>query len=173
MNDRTPEQPSQPPMPAAPPTNWPTPITTPPAAAKRRLTPLTAGLIGLAAGAAIVGSIWAITATGSSGPGSFTLEGTFTLNEDATEYDGGCLGTGGYDDIREGASVTVYGASGDVIATGALGDSTYSDYTCSYDIAVPDVPKGEKFYKVEVSHRGTLQLSAEEAENGEFAGSLG
>jgi hypothetical protein len=174
MNDHTPEQPSQPPMPAAPPTDWPTPITTPPAAAKRRLTPLTAGLIGLAAGAAIVGGIWAITATtGTGGPGTFTLEGTFTLNEDATEYDSGCLGTGGYDDIREGAGVTVYGASGDVIATGALGDSTYSDYTCTYDIAVPDVPKGEKFYKVEISHRGTLQLSAEEAENGEFAGSLG
>ena len=175
MNEQTPEQPSQPPMPTAPPVDWPTPLTTPPAPEKRRLTPLAAGLIGLAAGAAIMGGIWAITATaGSGGPGTFTLEGTFTLAEDAIEDgSGGCLGTGGYDDIREGTGVTVYGADGDVIATGALGDSTYSDYACEYDIAIDDVPKGEKFYKVEVSHRGTLQLSAEEAENGGFAGTLG
>jgi hypothetical protein len=177
MTDHTPEQPSQPPIPAAPPTDWPTTLHVSPPPAKRRLTPLTAGLVGLAAGAAIMGGIWAITATaGSGGPGTFTLEGTFTLNEDATEIgDGDCAGgyDSGYDDIREGTGVTVYGADGDVIATGALGDSTYSDYACSYSVAVEDVPKGEKFYKVEVSHRGTLQLSAEEAENGGFAGSLG
>ncbi|MGW4825551.1 hypothetical protein ACWEP4_43480 [Streptomyces sp. NPDC004227] len=38
---------------------------------------------------------------------------------------------------------------------------------------VEDVPKGEKFYKVEVSHRGTLQLTVEEAESGQFGDSLG
>lgn len=170
MNDHMPEPPATPP--AVPPTAWPAPLDVPPPA-KRRLSPLAAGLIGLAVGAALVGTIWAITGVGGSSPGMFTLEGSFTLNEDATEYDGGCFGTGGYDDIREGTGVTVYGADGKVIATGALGDSSYADYTCRYDIAVQDVPKGEKFYKVEVSHRGTLQLSAEEAENGELAASLG
>jgi hypothetical protein len=171
MTDSTPEQPTLPPTP--PPAAWPTPLDVP-APAKRRLSPIAAGLIGLAVGAGVIGGIWAITASsGSSTAGTFTLEGSFTLNEDATQYDGGCAGTGGYDDITEGASVTVYGAGGDVVATGALGDSTYAEYTCRFDIAVPDVPKGEKFYKVEVSHRGTLQLSAEEAENGELAASLG
>ncbi|MEV0977811.1 hypothetical protein [Streptomyces sp. NPDC049915] len=81
---------------------------------------------------------------------------------------------GGYDDISEGASVTVYGADSSVIATGYLGDSTSPSYgTCAYDIAVQDVPKGERFYKVEVSHRGTVQMTAEQAENGEFAATLG
>ncbi|MFF7329677.1 hypothetical protein [Streptomyces sp. NPDC008150] len=80
----------------------------------------------------------------------------------------------GYDDITEGASVTVYGAAGDVIATGSLGHSESVSYgTCNFDVSVPDVPKGEKFYKVEVSHRGTVQLSAEEAEGGKFAATLG
>ena len=174
MNEHAPEQPSQPPAPTAPPTDWPTPPHAPPPPTKRRPGPLAAGLVGAAVGAALVGGIWAITAAaGSGGPGTFTLEGSFTLTEDAIEYDGGCLGTGGYDDIREGTGVTVYGAGGDVIATGELGDSTYADSACEFNIAVPDVPKGEKFYKVEVSHRGTLQLSAEEAENGGFAGTLG
>jgi hypothetical protein len=45
--------------------------------------------------------------------------------------------------------------------------------SCVFDVAVPEVPKGEKFYKVEVSHRGTLQLTAKEAENGGLAASLG
>lgn len=173
MDDHIPEPPATPPT--VPPAGWPaTPEV--PAPAKRRLGPVAAGLIGLAVGAGIVGGIWAITAAGGpSEPGTFTLEGDFTLTEDATDTGDDC-GVGydsGYDDIAEGTSVTVYGADGDVIATGALGDSTYLNYTCVFDISVPDVPKGEKFYKVEVSHRGTLQLSAEEAENGGLSASLG
>lgn len=138
------------------------------------MSPLGAGLLGLALGAGFVGGAWVITANSHSGPGTFTLTGSFSLLEDASDTGSGCQGTGGYDDIREGTSVTVYGANGDVIATGQLGDSASASYgTCGFDVSVPDVPKGEKFYKVEVSHRGTLQLTAKEAENGEFAGSLG
>ncbi|KUL34795.1 hypothetical protein ADL12_20490 [Streptomyces regalis] len=115
--------------------------------------------------------------TATRGPDTFTLQGNFALTEDITSdgEDDDCKGRydSGYDDIAEGTSVTVYGASGDVVATGELGDSTYDSYICTFDIAVPDVPKGEKFYKVEVSHRGTVQLSAEQAENGELVASLG
>ena len=60
-----------------------------------------------------------------------------------------------------------------LVATGALGKSKEVGYSCIFEVAVNDIPKGEKFYKVEVSHRGTLQLSAEEAENGELAACLG
>lgn len=164
----TPTHPTTPPPPAEPP-------TTAPVSARRPLSPITAGLVGLAVGAALVGSIWAITANTSSEPAAFTLEGSFTLTEDAVAVDEDCAASydSGYDDIREGTAVTVYGADDKVIATGELGDSTFTDYACRFDIAVDDVPKGEKFYKVEVSHRGTLQLSAEEAENGELAASLG
>ncbi|MER5584834.1 hypothetical protein ABT090_24805 [Streptomyces asoensis] len=174
MTDETPTHPD-----IAPPTPGPAAPETPPMPAtppRQPLRPITAGFIGLAIGAALVGGAWAITATSDAGPGTFTLEGSFALTDDATMDDNGRCGgrsDGGYDDIAEGASVTVYGASGDVIATGALGDSAYDDGTCTYEVAVDDVPKGEKFYKVEVSHRGTVQLSAEEAENGEFSASLG
>ncbi|MDF3301208.1 hypothetical protein [Streptomyces tropicalis] len=166
MTDQLPPQPTAPPPPVEPP---------PPPATKGALSSRTAGLLGLAVGAGIVGAIWAITANVHSGPATFTLNGSFALTEDAgSDGSGGCEGTGGYDDISEGASVTVYGASGDVIATGHLGDSASVSYgTCNFDISVPGAPKGEKFYKVEVSHRGTVQLTAQEAENGALAASLG
>jgi hypothetical protein len=96
----------------------------------------------------------------------------------STDDDGeSCRGRfdSGYDDIAEGASITVYGAKGDVVAAGSLGKSKVDEdgTTCTYRVAVPDVPKGEKFYKFEVAHRGTLQLTAQEAENGKLAASLG
>ncbi|MFJ7902172.1 hypothetical protein ACIQ6V_17045 [Streptomyces sp. NPDC096198] len=141
-----------------------------------RLSPLAAGLLGLAVGVGIVGGAWAITAAnGPVDPGIFTLKGTFDLTDSVVpDGTGGCGGTSGYDDISDGTSVTVYSAAGSVIATGALSNSRYDEGgDCSFDVNVPDVPKGEKFYKVEVSHRGTLQLTAAEAENGRFGGSLG
>ncbi|MER7819943.1 hypothetical protein [Streptomyces sp. NPDC096153] len=107
------------------------------------------------------------------GEAEFTLTGTFTL-KDAESIGPGCIATGGYNDIAPGTPVTVYGAAGDVVATGALGTATRNALGgCDFDVTVEGVPKGQKFYKVEVSHRGTLQMSAEEAERGEFAGSLG
>ncbi|MGW1950256.1 hypothetical protein ACWCRC_38880 [Streptomyces sp. NPDC001940] len=163
-----------PPQPYGPPL---LPPTAPPVIVAPKKAVFTAALLGLAAGAAIVGGAWALTASnGPAVPGTFTLKGTFTLTEDAVERGDGCSGRydSGYDDIAEGTSVTVYGAKGDVIATGNLGNSKSITYgTCTYKVAVDGVPKGEKFYKVEVSHRGTLQLSAKEAENGGFAGTLG
>ncbi|MFD7710173.1 hypothetical protein [Streptomyces sp. NPDC059786] len=161
--------PTLPAMPPAPPQ--------PPVGQKRRLSPLAAGVLGLVVGAGIVGGVWAITAhSGPGDPGTFTLEGEFMLTDSvAPSGDDGCGGLDGYDDIQEGASVTVYGAAGDVVATGSLGDSTYDSdaYDCTFAVAVPDVPKGEKFYKVEVSHRGTVQMTAEEAESGLFGATLG
>ncbi|WP_181160624.1 hypothetical protein [Streptomyces solincola] len=99
------------------------------------------------------------------------MTGEFVLRDEvAGDAVGGCEGraNSGYDDIAAGTSVTVYGANGDVIATGFLGLGEKDDVLghCTFAISVDDVPTGEKFYKVEVSHRGTVQLSAEQAEAG-------
>ncbi|WAU82215.1 hypothetical protein O1Q96_22070 [Streptomyces sp. Qhu-G9] len=107
-------------------------------------------------------------------PSTFTLTDTFELTKDAVGNGlGGCKGSGGFDDIAEGTAVTVYDAAGTVIATGHLGVSTLSSGTCTFDVAVEGVPKGKEFYKVEISHRGTVQLSADDAEAGLFGASLG
>ncbi|MFD8214208.1 hypothetical protein ACFV2U_10840 [Streptomyces sp. NPDC059697] len=149
--------------------------------------------IGLATGAAIVGGAWAATGTDGSddkpgaggktrtavdalraSPDTFTLTGDFKLTDGATDDGrGGCEGTGGYDDIAEGTSVTVYDATGAVIATGSLGTSSSDAPTCTFDVSIDGVPGGEDFCKVEVSHRGTVQLNADQAKNGLFAAGLG
>jgi hypothetical protein len=171
MTDQLPPQPSTPPPPAYP------PAAGAPESTRSRLNPLGAGVLGLLVGAGLVGGAWAVTA--NSGPGTFTLKGSFALTDSVytDPDDNSCRGSAdsGYDDIAEGTSVTVYGADGDVIATGSLGESESDEDggICTFKIAVPDVPKGQKFYKVEVSHRGTVQLSGEQAENGELAATLG
>ncbi|MFE9949307.1 hypothetical protein ACFYRJ_17450 [Streptomyces sp. NPDC005531] len=142
---------------------------------KPPMNPLAAGILGLAVGAGIVGAAWGITAGGGDAkPATFTLKGTFTLTDGALRTDDtSCRGTRGYDDIAEGTSVTVYDAAGKVAATGSLGKSSYTLGICEFKVTVDDVPKGEKFYQVEVSHRGKVQMTAKEAEAGEMAATLG
>jgi hypothetical protein len=73
-----------------------------------------------------------------------------------------------------GASVTVYDAAGKVDAVGAI-TKPYSlgVQGCSFSIVVPDVPDGEKFYQVEVTHRGKITVPADEAKTGMVSLSLG
>ncbi|MGK3206513.1 hypothetical protein [Amycolatopsis sp. MEPSY49] len=42
-----------------------------------------------------------------------------------------------------------------------------------FSLAAPNVPAGEKFYLVEVSHRGRIMVQPEDARNGNVALSLG
>ncbi|MGW3594994.1 hypothetical protein [Streptomyces sp. NPDC005167] len=170
MTTEMPPPPVEPPTAAAPPS---LPAEPSAAAPKKLFNPLLAGLLGLAVGAGIVGGAWAYTSRDTA-PDTFTLIGTFTLTEGAVRTEGeNCRGNGGYDDIAQGTSVTVYDAAGGVAATGSLGESQYSVGACAFIVTVDDVPKGEKFYQVEVSHRGKVQLSGKEAEGGKLAASLG
>lgn len=159
-----------PPMPAGPPAA--------PAGGQRWWArPAVAGIAGLVLGAGAVGTAWAVqSAGGSEAPAAFTLTGAMVLTGDhipAGDADGSCEGTQGYDDITEGASVSVYSASGAVVATGSLGAGIEDGTSCRFLVRVAEVPKGEKFYQVEVSHRGKITVSAKEAEDGGFAASLG
>lgn len=177
------DAPQDPPTAATPPPSIPDAPAIPPAPSappKQPRKPRTwlAATAGAIAGAAIVGSIWAITANSEPDkPATFTLTGSFTLTDEVdSTTDGGCEGSydSGYDDIEEGADVTVYNAAGAVVGKGELGNSEeIAPGTCTFDISIADVPKGEAFYKVEVSHRGTVELTAKEAENGELAATFG
>lgn len=107
---------------------------------------------------------------------TFALHGTFVLSDISgvdLHDDGSCSGTGGYSDIAEGASVQVYDAAGKVLAVGALESSTGIELVCGFEFSVPEVPTGEEFYQVEVTHRGKITVTAEEAKAGEVALTLG
>ncbi len=74
-----------------------------------------------------------------------------------------CQTGGSYADIQPGATVTVSDASGKTLALGALGDGTQDGASnCKVPFTVTGVPAGEKFYGVEVTHRGRLQYTAEQ-----------
>ncbi|MFD6274809.1 hypothetical protein ACFWFI_04405 [Streptomyces sp. NPDC060209] len=189
----TPDSAATPPLPAGPPAPFPAQAPAKASGKPSWRRTLVTLLIGATAGAAIVGGAWYTTATGGDSSdhaatglpadiinttpdGTFTLEGEFTLTEAAiSDGIGGCEGADGYDDIELGTSVTVYDAAGAVIATSFLALSEFDEAagSCTYDVSVEDVPADEDFYQVEISHRGKIQLSAEEAKSGSFAGSLG
>ncbi len=148
----------------------------PPARARRWPHPLVTGLAGLAVGAGAVGLTWGLSGGGSSAPKPFTLAGVITLTGDNVpvgDTSEDCTGFSGYEDIAAGASVTVYDSSGKVVATGALGTGKPDSAACVFPVRVPEVPGGSKFYRVEVSHRGQITVTAAEAKAGEFAATLG
>jgi len=71
---------------------------------------------------------------------------------------GGCFGSGGYSDIREGAGVTLKHGDGKLLGTGSLGAGTGGSSSCTFDYAIDNVPE-TAFYSLEISHRGALNFS--------------
>jgi hypothetical protein len=86
-----------------------------------------------------------------------------------------CGSSTGYDDIVTGAPVTVYNAKNEVIALGELAGDPRTNGTdrCEWTFTVADVPEGERFYSVEVSHRGKVTFSADELQSGPLSLGLG
>ncbi|WP_433271999.1 hypothetical protein ACQPZF_14860 [Actinosynnema sp. CS-041913] len=110
-------------------------------------------------------------------PRAFELRGTMTLEKGATAATRGrgeCAGERGYDDIAEGAQVTVYDAAGKAVALGELADSAYEGAgQCSFTFAVAEVPVGARIYQIEVTHRGKVSFEESAAKAGEVALTLG
>jgi hypothetical protein len=161
---------------------WAPPHDPPPVRAKTNPWHL---VLAAAAGAALVGALWVgldladsgtpIGPPGTSGTAgeAFDLRGTFTLNSGGYGYST-CGGSGGYSDITTGTTVTVYNAAGTVLSQGALGTGRPDGGgSCVFTLSAPNVPAGEKFYLVEVSHRGRIMVQPDDARNGNVALSLG
>ncbi|GAB3869415.1 hypothetical protein GCM10028801_46240 [Nocardioides maradonensis] len=81
---------------------------------------------------------------------------------------------GGYDDIRDGADVTVYDASGKILATGQLSGGTADEHGVEFSWTVENVPE-QPVIQVEVSHRGKLNYTLDrlKADNWSVANQLG
>ena len=110
-----------------------------------------------------------------SAPSDFDVSGTFVLHGTGDESYGWeksgapCEGQEGYSDIVEGAQVVIKNSAGEQIALGGLGPGrTVEDdewYQCHFDFTIPDVPVDGAIYSVEVTHRGSVSFSQDQADS--------
>lgn len=70
-----------------------------------------------------------------------------------------CYGSGGYSDLKEGATVTLSDQSSTILASTALGPGVGSKAECAFPFALIGVPDTASFYVIEVSHRGQISKS--------------
>lgn len=119
---------------------------------------------------------------GDDAPSTFTARGEMELDGGSVGFDGEgsffadsgtCFGANGYADISAGAQVTVSDSSGKTVALGELSGGRVRSGACVFDVTVEDVPAGNRFYKVEVTHRGNVQYSEDEMRNGQVSLVLG
>ncbi len=115
-----------------------------------------------------VAPIYTITGTMALHGTLFSLDNTDTISYDQDTL--ACFGTNGYDDIKEGAEVTVVNQDGKTIGNSVLNAGRLPDTpaninthetTCSFSFTVHDIPRAD-FYKIEVAHRGQLTYSFSE-----------
>lgn len=107
-------------------------------------------------------------------PAEVTIEGTQDLvgADNWTTVGGVCSGTGGYDDLKSGASVNVTTSNGNKLAIGALGDGVPSGTTCEFKFEVK-LPGGPGPFFVEITRRGALQADKITETLYVFGGTLG
>lgn len=87
---------------------------------------------------------------------------TLVLHDAATALDCAAGGVGGYDDIGEGADVTLTDQTGEIIASGSLDPGTADSAdaaACDFTATLTDVPADRTQYQVSVSHRGQITHS--------------
>jgi hypothetical protein len=116
-----------------------------------------------------VGAYFGITALTAKDKGQpFSLSGTLSLRADSITTSGlprefACAGKGGYSDLGPGTAVTVADESGTLLAKGTVDSSLGENTWCVFDFNIKDVPAGAKFYKVQISHRGEMSYTEQEA----------
>ena len=103
---------------------------------------------------------------------TFTATGIFDLED--TQDGSACLPHAGYQDIAQGTPVDI-SVNGKTVASGSLGPGTSIKHglTCQYSFSIAGVPRGDKSYGVEVSHRGVIKYSASDMVHGNVALVLG
>jgi hypothetical protein len=81
-----------------------------------------------------------------------------------------CINDPGYEDVTDGAQVTVSSPSGRILAVGRLGGGRLARARylkpCRFHFTVTGIPEGLPLYKVEVSHRGALTYSEADLRKG-------
>lgn len=98
-------------------------------------------------------------------PTTFDVHGTLQLQDPETVR-AGCVGQGGYSDIRVNVQVVVTDGAGKTVGIGRAEKFTNKGLFCAYEFLVRDVPAGLDFYGIEVSKRGRVQYNEEQLRAG-------
>jgi hypothetical protein len=116
--------------------------------------------------AVVVAVVAVVSLTG--GDSKIAVKGGVLLTtESINSSQGRCAGSGGYEDMDAGTSVTIFDASGTTIATSTLDKGTPTDAvgsSCLFTFEA-QVPSGD-FYAIEVSHRGKVTFTKAEMHDG-------
>lgn len=123
-----------------------------------------------------------LLATGCGGPAAlpaetppaltaFVLRGSVGVSaEYSGSYEDGtaCVAKAGYDDIAEGAQITVKGPDGTKLAVGSLEAGQIKDIQCRFSFTVYDVPEGHDLYDVAVGsdRRGAVTYRRDQMDSG-------
>lgn len=108
-------------------------------------------------------------------PATFDVGGTLSLPARSSQIGSftgsstegaACEGAGGYSDISAGRAVTVYDPEGTLVGAGVLSRGTVSYPSCTFAFTVTGVPAGSTLYEVEISHRGRIPFTQDEAAAG-------
>lgn len=104
--------------------------------------------------------------TASPTPETLTITGSIAL----TDYGGwigdgrgSCSGMDGYGDISAGAVVIVRNATGEQVGLGELEDGHRARGDCVFDFEVTDIADDSERFTVEVSGRGQVPFTRDEA----------
>lgn len=152
-----------------PPPNTSGTPTTPPrtgATRTRFVLGVLAGVAGSVAASAVAFAVYDAT---HQEPATFSITGRMELTGSVTSSSAAgfdCVGDRGYSDIGAATAVTVSDEAGTLLAKGNFTGSTRSAGTCTFTFTVDDVPRGKRFYEVEVGHRGGLSYTESEVESG-------
>ena len=130
---------------------------------------------GLLAVLAVVGIAVLLRPGDDLPPKTFIVAGTVRLTGQPDFHNGqSCAGTGAYADLRDGATVTVFGPDGETLGVGQLVNGTGTTTStstgtgtgeagavvCVWDFFVPDVNADRDSYLVEVTNRGRHRYDA-------------
>lgn len=113
-------------------------------------------------------------AAAPSKPAVFQVTGSISLGAGDFIWNASppsCAGDGGYGDMKVGTQAVVSDAAGATLALGSIVEAKPEVATdgspgaegCTLRFLILNVPAGQKFYGVEVSHRGRLQYTEAEA----------
>ncbi len=141
----------------------------------------TATLVTIAAAIALVvsaGVAWLVLARADADEPArtMTVNGNITLTTADVYYWSGtlgeeCYGTGPFKDLTEGAPVTVYDTSGNILGHDTLRRGAWYD-SCLFKFSVHNVPE-HPTVQVEVAGRGKVAFDLDQVKNGGVKLSIG